>query len=662
MASSKKVTFYDHAYTSDDNYFQAEEADPTQIDDQDNEENDQPLYEDNDNYHESSSYAPSIEEDDGNGDDREQNSDDGNDNDERQQVEALEARDLPNYVTLPDRNEIQHMIALADRDDRIAKIVKREVFNLAASLVGCYVQSQGPLKAEQRYHAAYAMYSSLLQNNYRSFRINSFNIFGYLDESVQHLPSIVTTALQDYLRAPLKLTQKDKRSLNAKKNRNAEEIYNDEAAERTWKKGKEIMDTFNSCKAFNSKYGALYTPLRSGENNTGRFFQIRKAVWKDYQSKLKNPDKPFQDHWYPDGWLPYCFMGPPAEVAGDNPMNPYATAIADDDPQEQLSRLAELSSSKPARRLARSVIESGTSKPSDNANKDDKKQSEVIVTHRIDTETTMRDYCVQAIELYKDDPKYSNLVEKAKAKLAEFLFDKINENVPLNSSLSSSTSQVTTTPNIASGNTTSSRVSSFPLSSVAINTPGQQAELTSAAVSRDNHFMSPPVMNINNKRKADSGDSTNSGYKKTTKENQPRNSSTTSDSYINKDRYILSGVPEAVNTFFYENCEAANDKLHGFYGYPACINNEFTEDYKASLSRKIKDWKLPRKEQQHAKVLNSYKLVKFTMFNLKNPDTDFLLDIWLGHIKLIGKFLGMSDQKFGKITIYDKKENKQIFY
>ena len=441
--------------------------------------------------------------------------------------------------------------------------------------------------------------------------------------------------------------------------------------ERTWKKGKEIMDTFNSCKAFNSKYGALYTPLRSGENNTGRFFQIRKAVWKDYQSKLKNPDKPFQDHWYPDGWLPYCFMGPPSEVPGDNPMNPYATAIADDDPQEQLSRLAELSSSKPARRLARSVIESGTSKPSDNANKDDKKQSEVIV-RIVNTETTMRDYCVQAIELYKDDPKYSNLVEKAKAKLAEFLFDKINENVPLNSSLSSSTSQVTTsqvttsqvttTPNIASGNTTSSRVSSFPLSSVAINTPGQQAELTSAAVSRDNHFMSPPVMNINNKRKADSGDSTNSGYKKTTKENQPRNSSTTSDSYINKDRYILSGVPEAVNTFFYENCEAANDKLHVFYGYPACINNEFTEDYKASLSRKIKDWKLPRKEQQHAKVLNSYKLVKFTMFNLKNPDTDFLLDIWLDHIKLIGKFLGMSDQKFGKITIYDKKENKQIFY
>jgi hypothetical protein len=132
-------------------------------------------------------------------------------------------------------------------------------------------------------------------------------------------------------------------------------------------------------------------------------------------------------------------MGPPAEVPGDNPMNPYATAIADDDPQEQLSRLAELSSSKPARRLARSVIESGTSKPSDNANKDDKKQSEVIV-RIVNTETTMRDYCVQAIELYKDDPKYSNLVEKAKAKLAEFLFDKINENVPLNSSLSSSTS------------------------------------------------------------------------------------------------------------------------------------------------------------------------------------------------------------------------------
>jgi hypothetical protein len=83
------------------------------------------------------------------------------------------------------------------------------------------------MKADQRYYAACAMYCSLLQGNYRSFRINSFNIFdGYHDESVQHLPSIVTTALQEFLTASLKLSQKDKRSLNAKKNKNAEEVFN----------------------------------------------------------------------------------------------------------------------------------------------------------------------------------------------------------------------------------------------------------------------------------------------------------------------------------------------------------------------------------------------------------------------------------------------------
>jgi hypothetical protein len=58
------------------------------------------------NYHKSSDYAPSNEEDDGNSDDREDNSDAGNDLSQTQQAEALETRELPKYVTLPNRNEI----------------------------------------------------------------------------------------------------------------------------------------------------------------------------------------------------------------------------------------------------------------------------------------------------------------------------------------------------------------------------------------------------------------------------------------------------------------------------------------------------------------------------------------------------------------------------
>jgi hypothetical protein len=178
-------------------------------------------------------------------------------------VEALESRKLPDYVTRPDTTELEQMLSLATTDNKVLKMLKRECFNLASCLVGCYVSEQGPQKSNNRYDAAYAYFIQLVSSDYRGFRFNSFGFFEFLGN--KPLPAVITDALREFLTAQPKLTKRDQKALSAKKRAGAEE---EQAAAQIWKKGKEIMDAFNDCKALNSKYGALYTPLKSGENKS----------------------------------------------------------------------------------------------------------------------------------------------------------------------------------------------------------------------------------------------------------------------------------------------------------------------------------------------------------------------------------------------------------
>jgi hypothetical protein len=172
--SKNKVTFHNHGFISDDESSPKQASDPTQIDHQLGEHINQDYLEEEDNddegdqFYAEEGYVPSNDgDDDGQSDVDEEDSylanDDGHLDDKGtlsgdegiQLVEALESRKLPEYVTKHDATEIEQMLSLAHTDRKVLKLLKREVFNLASCLVGCYVSEQGPQKSNNRYSAAY---------------------------------------------------------------------------------------------------------------------------------------------------------------------------------------------------------------------------------------------------------------------------------------------------------------------------------------------------------------------------------------------------------------------------------------------------------------------------------------------------------------------------
>ena len=128
---------------------------------------------------------------------------------------------------------------------------------------------------------------------------------------------------------------------------------------------------------------------------------------------------------------------------------------------------------------------------------------------------------------------------------------------------------------------------------------------------------------------------------------------------LNEERYIIVGFPDARNTFFYKTFEELNTALHGTYGYVTCVNNQLSEEYKKQLGDHCKEWKLPKKDWP-AKVLNSYKVVRFSAFHCSDEDNKFLMENWCDKLKLIGESMGVPGKHFGKITIDDKQLNTQM--
>jgi hypothetical protein len=58
-----------------------------------------------------------------------------------------------------------------------------------------------------------------------------------------------------------------------------------------------------------------------------------------------------------------------------------------------------------------------------------------------------------------------------------------------------------------------------------------------------------------------------------------------------------------------------------------------SEEYIRNFGDKAKQWKLAKKEWP-SKVLNSYKVVKFSAFHCNNEDEKFLMENWADKLKM----------------------------